>query len=166
MSTDTTTKQTKPRGKNSYFAIKKPIGGSKKRITAKSEKFAQEYARTLNATQSALKAYNTTDKGVACCIGSENISKPHIAERIQELINAQITDDELLGLHIRNARQTDNLATSQKAIESYEVLKGIAKKEDKQNDSITVNIENTKVIQMVTIFETELKKQLGYGNIS
>lgn len=53
------------------------------KLTDKQELFAREYLKDLNATQAAIRAgysENTARK-----IGSENLSKPDIAERIAEL---------------------------------------------------------------------------------
>lgn len=56
---------------------------SKVKLTAKQELFCQEYAKTLNATQSAIKAkYSESTAG---SIGSENLHKPEIQTRLQEI---------------------------------------------------------------------------------
>jgi len=51
-------------------------------LTDKQEKFVQEYLLDLNATQAAIRA-GYSEK-TAQAIGSENLTKPLIAERIQE----------------------------------------------------------------------------------
>lgn len=64
----------KPKGPGA----KKPI-----RLTDKQERFVSEYLVDLNATAAALRAGYA--KGSAKQTGSENLSKPDIATRIQEL---------------------------------------------------------------------------------
>ncbi len=58
------------------------------KLTAKQEKFCQEYLIHLNATKAALNAgYSPAS---ATEIGCENLTKPHIAARLQEyMIDAQ-----------------------------------------------------------------------------
>lgn len=47
-------------------------------LTPKQKKFADEYMKTGNGTQSALKTYNTTDYDTASSIAKENLRKPQI----------------------------------------------------------------------------------------
>jgi phage terminase small subunit len=54
-------------------------------LTPKQKLFAQEYLVDLNATQAAIRAGYS--KKTARQTGTENLSKPVIAERIQELMN-------------------------------------------------------------------------------
>jgi phage terminase small subunit len=60
------------------MAINKDTG-----LTDKQEKFCQEYLIDLNGTQAAIRAgySNATAKEIA----SENLTKPHIIERLREL---------------------------------------------------------------------------------
>lgn len=54
-------------------------------LTRKQELFCQEYLVDLNATQAAIRAeYSEKTAG---SVGSENLSKPEISARIQELFN-------------------------------------------------------------------------------
>ena len=57
------------------------------RLTAKMELFCQEYIVDLNATQAAIRA-GYSEK-TAQRIGSENLSKPLIQQRIQEMMHAR-----------------------------------------------------------------------------
>lgn len=54
-----------------------------KKLTAKQEKFCQEYLVDLNATQSAIRAGYSVD--TARAIGHENLTKPDIQLRLTEL---------------------------------------------------------------------------------
>ena len=56
-------------------------------LTIKQQKFIKEYiASDGNGTQSALKAYNTTDNNVAHNIASENLQKPTVREAIEKAL--------------------------------------------------------------------------------
>lgn len=52
-------------------------------LTARQELFCQEYLKDLNATQAAIRAGYSKD--TARSIGSENLTKPDISDRIAEL---------------------------------------------------------------------------------
>jgi phage terminase small subunit len=54
------------------------------KLTRKQKEFADEYIRTGNGTQSALKAYDTTDRKTAGVIAVENLTKPSVADYLQE----------------------------------------------------------------------------------
>lgn len=139
-------KQVKPRGKNAgknfiYNGNGRKMGvRNLPRITTKVKKLVKTYIATGNKTQSALAAYNTKEHSVAYGIANETLAKPHVQSYMQSLIAAQITDEEIAGIHVRNAKQTENWPTSQKAVESLEIIKGLAVKSEKESGDITVNI--------------------------
>ena len=57
-------------------------GSDGMKLTAKQERFVQEYLIDLNATQAAIRAgYSRKTAGV---IGVENLKKPYIREAIEE----------------------------------------------------------------------------------
>ena len=79
------------------------------RFTAKQEKFCQEYMIDLNATQAAIRAGYS--KKTAKRTGPENLSKPHISERIAKEkgklrvkagITAEMVIDELAKVGFSN----------------------------------------------------------------
>jgi len=162
--TDTITQQktkiVKPRGKNS----KQPRrGGTVPHLTKKSKRFAELYVETENGTQSALATYNTTDGNVASSIARENLQKPLVQSYIQHLISLQITDEDITALHVRNAKQTVNYPTSQKAIESLEIIRGLVKEKEKsQGNTVNIAVINPDIMATVKVFEESLKRQL-YG---
>ncbi len=103
--------------------------------TAKQKKFAKEYAKTLNATQSALKVYDTKDKRVAEVIGSENLSKPIIRLEIEKLLKANsIEIKDILEIHKRNMLQDKNFPTSQKAVSDFYEILGMKNTEKLANE--------------------------------
>jgi phage terminase small subunit len=68
------------------------------RLTVKQRKFAKEYvANGGNATQAALKVYDTTEYHTAGLIGHENINKPKLKQAIETaLIRLDITPEDVL----------------------------------------------------------------------
>lgn len=66
-------------------------GSDGMKLTAKQERFVQEYLIDLNATQAAIRAgYSRKTAGV---IGVENLKKPYIREAIEEKLK-QIDDEK------------------------------------------------------------------------
>lgn len=68
-------------------------------LTAKQQRFVEEYLIDLNATQAAIRAGYS--ESTAKEMGYENLTKPHIQEKIQELMaersaRTQITADMVL----------------------------------------------------------------------
>lgn len=55
------------------------------KLTPKQEKFCQEYLIDLNATQAAIRAGYS--ENTAYCIGWENLRKPEIRTRVENLID-------------------------------------------------------------------------------
>lgn len=69
------------------------------KLTAKQQRFVDEYLIDLNATQAAIRAGYS--KGTAYSIGVENLRKPEIQKRIQERMSEKeasliATQDEIL----------------------------------------------------------------------
>ena len=63
------------------------------KLTAKQEMFCKEYLIDLNATQAAIRAEYSVK--TAKDIGCENLAKPNIAARIQELFNERAEKVEI-----------------------------------------------------------------------
>jgi len=93
-------------------------------ISPKERIFIDTLIKTKNATQSALKAYDTTDENVAGSIGSENLTKPKIRAEIQRLLgDNDVKIEEIFSVHKRNMLQDKHLPTSQKAVgDFYDIL--------------------------------------------
>lgn len=53
------------------------------RLTKKEKGFAKDYLETGNATQSALKNYDTDSENTAAVIGHENLRKPKVREYLE-----------------------------------------------------------------------------------
>lgn len=63
------------------------------KLTRKQKVFVEEYVETGNATQSALKAYDTQNEIVAGSIGYENLKKPQIQEYL--ISKAEVAASEI-----------------------------------------------------------------------
>lgn len=69
-----------------------------RKLTLKQEKYIEAYLRTGNATQAAREAGYEGDENTLAAIGSQNLRKLKVAERIAARIaEAQIETDEVLG---------------------------------------------------------------------
>lgn len=67
-------------------------------LTAKQELFVKEYLIDLNATQAAIRAgYSEESAGV---IGCENLTKPNIAEAIQEAMDQRAEKTEITAEYV------------------------------------------------------------------
>jgi hypothetical protein len=75
-------------------------------LTLKQEKFAKEYAKTGNATKSALKVYDTDDYRVANNIGSENLAKPSIQKAIKSIAD-MLPNSLLTKVHLEGLKASD-----------------------------------------------------------
>ena len=64
-----------------------------KKLTPKQELFIREYLVDMNATQAAIRAGYSAD--TAREMGSENLTKPAIAQRIQEAMGERFEDVEI-----------------------------------------------------------------------
>lgn len=123
----------------------------KKLPTNKQKKFAREYIKTLNGTQSALKVYNTKDSHSAQLIGSENLSKPVIQREIVRLMEEKgLTDDLLLKKHYQGLDanklsehgEIEDMPTRYKYLELAYKLKGYTEAEKSNgNTQIAIIIE-------------------------
>jgi len=68
-------------------------------LTLKQARFADEYVKTGNATESARRAGYDGTEGSLRAIGHENLTKPHILQRIQKRIfsASSLTKNEIVG---------------------------------------------------------------------
>lgn len=62
------------------------------KLTAKQERFCLEYLTDFNATQAAARAGYS--KKTAALIGAENLKKPNVKQRIEELVKEK--EDQLI----------------------------------------------------------------------
>ena len=84
---------------------------AKQKLTIKQRGFIKEYVNTGNATKSALKVYGAKDYNTAKSIGHENLTKPHLAKEIKEL---------MVGFGITDATLFSNLRAGLRAVKIAE----------------------------------------------
>lgn len=94
------------------------------KLTAKQDSFCREYLVDLNATQACIRAGYS--KKTASVIGAENLVKPNISERIQELMTERSKRTEISSDWVLKGIKelTDTLVASEdpsKAYKGYEL---------------------------------------------
>lgn len=94
-------------------------------LKAKQEKFCEEYMVDLNATQAAIRAGYS--KKTAKQMGTENLSKPVIADRIAELkasmcARTRLTADFILNGLMKEAEYSDDGSSHGARVKAFEVL--------------------------------------------
>ena len=92
------------------------------KLTAKQERFVEEYIVDLNATQAAIRA-GYSEK-TARQTGSENLSKPYIQEAIAEAKQnrsdrLQVTQDGVIKGLLREAQRDDDKATHAARVQAW-----------------------------------------------
>lgn len=122
-------------------------------LTLKQEKFTQEYAKTLNGTQSILKVYNTKDYDTARAMGSEVLANPNVKQRLAQLLEQGKMDlrTYLNKLHLKSEAKkeivvgqelvkVDDNPIQLKAIEDVLQLHGVLGKDNSSSTNIQNNI--------------------------
>ena len=127
---------------------------SGKVLTEQEELFCNEYVRRYSRIEAAVTAYDIDMKKkgwkyTASSIAYENLLKPHINERIRELLDSialtdEVVDHELKVLIDQNAE----LSTKKGAIDIYNKMKGRYSEDNKQKQAVVViNAEKKEEIE-------------------
>ncbi len=90
------------------------------KLTAKQEMFCKEYLIDLNATQAAIRAGYS--EHTAKDIGCENLAKPNLAKRIQELMSERSNKAQISAETVLNGIL--DVIDRNKEIDDKTVLKG------------------------------------------
>lgn len=112
-----------------------------KKPSLKQQIFVNEYIKTGNGTQAALKAYETTDYMTANAIAVENLQKP----LVQSLVHKQITEkfrgiEEIIEVLVNDLR-SDNVPARLKSAELLGKYLGMYDK-DKNNADILQQVRS------------------------
>ena len=92
---------------------------TKPKLTPKQRVFVEEYVKSKgNATQAALKAYDTTDYDTAANIGYDNLKKPQIRTITEQLFSLEKTQQVVDNLHTL-AISAEQEETQVKATKEY-----------------------------------------------
>lgn len=147
-------------------------------LTKKEKGFVQDYVKTGNGTQSALKNYDTKDISTAAMIASTNIRKPKIQKAIKSIAE-QIPDNLLVERHteLLNKREyiaikdnetgelrekidlgPESIAVS-KGLDMAYKIKGIYTLEKIENKTI-INIVSPESLTLAKEYEEKLKKNI------
>ncbi len=81
------------------YTVRGKTQGKGKTLTKKQKIFADAFLDTGNGTQSALKAYDTTDAGVASVISADNLKKPSVIQYLEDNANDVASNMVRLALH-------------------------------------------------------------------
>lgn len=90
-------------------------------LTKKQQVFVKEYIETGNGTQSALKAYDTTDEVTAASIAHENLNKPQIVDAIKSL-GEYFTEEDLAKVHLEGLTATKKVFKNNNATGEIETV--------------------------------------------
>ena len=134
------------------------MASKKDKLSKKEREFAQEYAKTGNGVQSALKVYDTKSYKTASTIADANLAKPRIQEKILSIAE-QIPDDLLVVKHLallnkRDKRGIDTLAVKSGLEMAYKLKGSFAP--EKVDFKGELKVEKLEEIQGAT--QTILKK--------
>lgn len=124
-------------------------------LTVKQFKFVQEYAKNGNATQSALKVYNTTKAKVAQNIGSSNLSKPIVRESIEKILQdagykTQDSIDTLTSIQRNGKNKKLSASDSIRATELLLKLEGKLV-ERKQVSTLNLNLDKVDKVKLLEL---------------
>lgn len=132
----------KPRKEN-------PKTTPRKRVPTKKQRdFIEEYTKTGNWTQAALKAYDTDDYNTAKAIASENLAKPYIEAEIEKRL--QDAKNMIYTLAMWAEKDEVKLRASQDIIDRIE---GKALQKIEQKTDIWFDIENAGVNELLKIIK-------------
>jgi len=124
-------------------------------LTEKEELFCNLYLQSLgDGIGSAMQAYDIDPSrkgayGTAKSIAWENLTKPHILQRIREIFDDQGLNNEIVDTETSFLvkQRADNNAKA-KGIEIYNKIVGRYEKDNKQKQAkVTVNIEQSEQIK-------------------
>ena len=132
------------------------------KLSIKQERFIQEYLKTGNATQSIIKAYPNANYDSARMMASENLAKPSIKSRIDDVLDSQGVNAAFIIRELKqsnqDARNDKQHSASIKAIKLLADFVGITNesKTVERLDSTTnqaVNLSESQALQLMAIHD-------------
>jgi len=108
--------------------------------------FVDEYIKTKNATKAALKIYDTKSKTMAAVIGSENIRKHNVAQRIEQVLRDAKYEPvasvrSIMSIEEKGNKRPETYSASLKASEMLLKMSSLLI-EKSQHVSLSANIDN------------------------
>ena len=107
----------------------------------KQQMFVNEYIKTGNGTQAALKAYETTDYDTSANIAYENLNKPQVKALIAEKITEKFRGIEEIIEVLVNDLRSDNVPARLKSAELLGKYLGMYDK-DRNNADILQQVRS------------------------
>ena len=132
------------------------------KLSIKQERFIQEYLKTGNATQSIIKAYPNANYDSARMMASENLAKPSIKSRIDDVLASQGVNAAFIIRELKqsnqDARNDKQHSASIKAIKLLADFVGITNesKTVERLDSTTnqaINLSESQALQLMAIHD-------------
>jgi len=117
-----------------------------RRLTLKQKLFVDEYIKTKNATKAAMKIYDTKSKTMAAVIGSENIRKHNVAQRIEQVLRDAKYEPvasvrSIMSIEEKGNKRPETYSASLKASEMLLKMSSLLI-EKSQHVSLSANIDN------------------------
>ena len=119
--------------------------------TKKQREFIEEYIRTGNWTQAALKAYNTNDNLVAANIANENLNKPYIEAEVSKRL--QDAKDMIYKLSQGSEKDEVKLRASQDIVDRVE---GKATQKIETSGELKLDLDNASISDLLSVIKKGL----------
>jgi len=137
-----------------------------RRLTLKQKLFVDEYIKTKNATKAAMKIYDTKSKTMAAVIGSENIRKHNVAQRIEQVLRDARYEPvasvrSIMSIEEKGNKRPETFSASLKASEMLLKMSSLLI-EKSQHVSLSANIDNmapTDLLILKKKYDKLLEKQ-------
>jgi len=111
----------------------------------------EEYIKTGNWTQSAMKAYDTVDNKVAANIAVENLGKPYIAQEIEKRL--QDAKDMIYTLSQSSEKDEVKLRASQDIVDRID---GKATQKIETSGELKIDLDNASVSELLSVIKKGL----------
>ena len=135
------------------MAKKKILNG----LTVKQKKFIDEYVKSGNGTQAAMKVYNVNGKVSAAAVASDNLQKLNVRKSIEEIMAdvGYSTDKSVSTLAYIQQAGKDKKLSAGDSIRATELLLKLEGKlvDRKQVSKLNINIETADKVKLLKLKE-------------
>ena len=135
------------------MAKKKILNG----LTVKQKKFIDEYVKSGNGTQAAMKVYNVNGKVSAAAVASDNLQKLNVRKSIEEIMqdSGYKTTDSIDTLTSIQRNGKDKKLSAGDSIRATELLLKLEGKlvDRKQVSKLNINIETADRVKLLKLKE-------------
>jgi phage terminase small subunit len=130
------------------------------RLTKKEKQWADTFLETDNGTQSALRAYDTTDPNTAAVIAHENIRKPKIREYLDQ--QAEGAASRIVQLSMEAENETVRLNANRDILDRAG-YKPVEKSVNLNINTDTKDIANPKAAEATEEYHRKLRQAYEKG---